>query len=135
MKKILTICLLIMNVFGADIMWSDSYYNALTQGKKDKKVVWVLITKDSCKWCHKFEVSTLKDDEIIEKINKDFKSVHITKERGDIPPNLNPTMFPYNYFIDSTSGKVIDSYPGYLNVESFNEVLDDAVVSFKKNNH
>lgn len=43
-------------------------------------------------------------------------------------------MFPYYYFIDSSNGKIIDEYPGYLNVEAYTEILDDAFVAFRKNN-
>lgn len=134
MKFIFTLFLLTISIFGSEIKWSDSYYSALTDAKKEHKVLWILVTKESCRWCKKFEATTLQDKDIVSNINAHFKAVNIVKEKNVIPAGLTPKMFPYHYFIDSQSGKVIDEYPGYLNVEAYTEILDDALVAFRKNN-
>lgn len=91
----------------------------------------VLITSEQCRWCRKFEATTLQDSTIAGRINTDFASVHVTRDKSIYPKNLTAKMVPMSYFLDD-EGKVIYSIPGYWGVEDYNSVLDDAIRKYKK---
>lgn len=132
MKKIFFLLMVVSGVFGAEIAWNTSYETALAKAKKESKPLMVLITSEQCRWCRKLESTTLKDKEIISRINTKFQAVSVTRDKSIYPKNLSAKMVPMSYFIDSANGKVIYSIPGYWDSEDYNSVLDDALRKYKK---
>jgi protein disulfide-isomerase len=131
MKKLLLLALLMANLFAADIAWNDTYEQAQAKAKKESKPLLVLITSEQCRWCRKFEATTLQDEDVISKLNSKFVTVHVTRDKSVYPKNLSAKMVPMNYFLDS-NGKVIYSMPGYWPVEDYQSILDDALLKYKK---
>ncbi len=80
MKKIVLLALLSIGVFGAEIAWNDTFEQAQTKAKKESKPLMVLITSEQCRWCRKFEATTLQDEAIIAELNSKFVTVHVTRE-------------------------------------------------------
>jgi thioredoxin-related protein len=91
----------------------------------------VLITSEQCRWCRKFEATTLQDDSVISRLNSKFVAVHVTRDKSVYPKTLSAPMVPMNYFLDG-NGKVIYSIPGYWPVEDYQSILDDALQRYKK---
>jgi thioredoxin-related protein len=131
MKKMVLWLGLPLLLMGADIDWNSDFVEAQAQAKKDHKPLLVLITSEQCRWCRKFEATTLQDSTIAGRINTDFASVHVTRDKSIYPKNLTAKMVPMSYFLDD-EGKVIYSIPGYWGVEDYNSVLDDAIRKYKK---
>lgn len=118
-------------LMSADINWSSNFADAQAQAKKENKPLMVLITSEQCRWCRKFEATTLQNDEIVGRINSRFTSVHVTRDKSVYPQNLSAKMVPMSYFLDG-EGKIIYKIPGYWGVEDYNSVLDDALRKYKK---
>lgn len=131
MKKILLLIMLSIGVFGAEIIWNDTFAEAQAKAKKESKPMLVLITSEQCRWCRKLEATTLQDESIIERINTQFKAVHVTRDKSVYPKNLSAKMVPMSYFLDG-DGKVIYSIPGYWPSEDYQSILDDALRKYKK---
>ncbi|HZF69852.1 thioredoxin family protein [Sulfuricurvum sp.] len=131
MKKIVLAVLLMANLFAAEIAWNDTYEQAQAKAKKESKPLLVLITSEQCRWCRKFEATTLQDEDVVSKLNSKFVAVHVTRDKSVYPKNLTAKMVPMNYFLDN-NGKVIYSMPGYWPVEDYQSILDDALVKYKK---
>lgn len=131
MKKIALWLGLPLWLMGADINWSSNFADAQAKAQKDHKPLLVLITSEQCRWCRKFEATTLQDDEIVGRINSSFTAVHVTRDKSIYPKNLTAKMVPMSYFLDG-KGKVIYSIPGYWGSEDYNSVLDDAIREYKK---
>jgi thioredoxin-related protein len=131
MKKLALLALLMANLFASDIAWSDSYEQAQAKAKKESKPLLVLITSEQCRWCRKFEATTLQDEDVISKLNSKFVTVHVTRDKSVYPKSLSAKMVPMNYFLDS-NGKVIYSMPGYWPTEDYQSILDDALLKYKK---
>lgn len=131
MKKIVLWLGLPLWLMGADVHWSANFADAQAQAKKEHKPLLVLITSEQCRWCRKMEATTLQDDGIVGRINSDFKSVHVTRDKSIYPEKLTAKMVPMSYFLDG-EGKVIYSIPGYWGSEDYNSVLDDAIRVYKK---
>jgi thioredoxin-related protein len=132
MKKIFFLVILSISVFGVEITWNTSYDTALAKAKKESKPLMVVITTEQCRWCRKLESTTLKDEEIVSRINAKFQAVNVTKDKSVYPKNLVAKMVPMSYFIDPSNGKVLYSIPGYWGSEDYNSVLDDALRKYKK---
>jgi protein disulfide-isomerase len=131
MKKWALLALMVVNLFSADIAWNDTYEQAQAKAKKESKPLLVLITSEQCRWCRKFEATTLQDEDVISKLNSKFVSVHVTRDKSAYPKNLTAKMVPMSYFLDE-NGKVIYSMPGYWPVDDFQSILDDALSRYKK---
>lgn len=131
MKKLALLALLMANLFASDIAWSDTYEQAQAKAKKESKPLMVLITSEQCRWCRKFEATTLQDEDVISKLNSKFVMVHVTRDKSIYPKNLSAKMVPMNYFLDA-NGKVLYSMPGYWPSEDFQSILDDALQRYKK---
>jgi thioredoxin-related protein len=131
MKKVVLLGFLMANLFASDIAWNDTYEQAQAKAKKESKPLLVLITSEQCRWCRKFEATTLQDEAIISKLNSKFVTVHVTRDKSIYPKNLSAKMVPMNYFLDS-NGKVIYSMPGYWPSEDYQSILDDALSKYKK---
>ncbi len=131
MKKVLLLALLMLNLFGAEIGWNDSFAAAQAKAKKESKPMLVIITTEQCRWCRKLEATTLSDDEVISKINTRFIPVHVTRDKSVYPKTLTAKMVPMSYFLDG-NGKVIYSIPGYWSSEDYQSILDDALRKAKK---
>ncbi len=132
MKIFLLAVLLVTWSFGAEIVWNNSYDQALTKAKKEGKPLMVLITSEQCRWCRKLESTTLQDDEIVSRICSSFQAVNVTKDKSIYPKNLTAKMVPMSYFLDPSTGKVLYSIPGYWGSEDYNSILDDALQKYKK---
>lgn len=133
MKTFALIALFIVNLFGAEIVWQDTFAQAQAKAKKESKPMLVIITTEQCRWCRKLEATTLSDDEVISKINSRFIPVHVTRDKSIYPKNLGAKMVPMSYFLDP-NGNVIHSIPGYWPSEDYQSILDDALRKAKINN-
>lgn len=131
MKKIVLLAFLMANLFSAEIAWNDTYEQAQAKAKKESKPLLVLITSEQCRWCRKFEATTLQDEDVISKLNSKFVTVHVTRDKSVYPKNLSAKMVPMNYFLDG-NGKVLYSMPGYWPVDDYQSILDDALQRYKK---
>lgn len=131
MKKIVLLAFLLANLFGSEIAWNDTYEQAQAKAKKESKPLMVLITSEQCRWCRKFEATTLQDEDVISKLNSKFVTVHVTRDKSIYPKSLSAKMVPMNYFLDA-NGKVIYSMPGYWPSEDYQSILDDALLKYKK---
>ena len=131
MKKIMMWLAIPLWLVGADINWSSDFASAQARAKKEHKPMLVLITSEQCRWCRKFEATTLQESEIIDRLNANFTAVHVTRDKSVYPQNLSAKMVPMNYFLDG-EGKVLYQIPGYWGVEDYNSVLDDALRQYKK---
>jgi len=125
-KKILLILLITFNLFGAELEFAHDYKSALKQAKQENKQLLVIITSETCKWCRKLEATTLKDADVIKRINKNFIAVHITRDKGDYPSILQAKMVPMTYFLDTKGDLIMHGVAGYWNSEDYYSIIGDA---------
>jgi len=108
-------------VFGLDGFLED-YGEALKKAKQEHKKVYMLITSDSCRWCRKFEQTTLKDKTFLDKLKKNYVLLHLSRDRDFIPKKFDTAPVPRHYFL-SADGKTIFASLGHRNVTMFNSFL------------
>lgn len=130
MKKIILLLIMAISLFASDIDWPSDYKAALAKAKKEDKSVYVLLTSDNCRWCRKFESTTLQEKEIVDRLAKEFVVVHISRDRDYVPKNFETTPVPRHYFVDS-DGKILYESLGHRGVECFTSFMDHAQDNIK----
>ena len=133
MRYLISIIFLSTLLFSANSDWSSDYEKALIQAKKENKFVYVLITSDSCRWCRKFEQTTLLDMDIEDRLEEEYIIIHLSRDRHIIPPKFKTSPVPRHYFLDQ-KGDILYDTLGYRNVELFNSFMDNAKERYKNKN-
>ena len=130
-KLILYILLISTTLLSDELDWSNDYEAALIEAKKDNKNVYMLITSESCRWCRKFESTTLEEDDILEKLESKYVLLHISRDRDYLPEKYKKKRVPRHYFI-TPKEDVIFTFLGYWNTIDFSSFLDDVDIEYKK---
>lgn len=133
MRYILSLLLLSITLFGADLAWPNDYKKALADAKAENKFVYILITSDSCRWCREFERTTLQDSAIQERLSKEFVTIHLSRDRDTIPKEFATAPVPRHYFVDA-NGETLYGSLGHRDVEMFDAFMDNAHERYKKYN-
>jgi thioredoxin-related protein len=124
MKVFLIVAFLLSSLYAGDIEWQKTYDDALNKAKEQNKLLFVFITSTDCKFCKKLKETTLKDDVIVNNINKDYASVIVFKDDGSYPAKLEAQATPMLYFLDKDEN-IIDYSLGYWNAFDFKFILKD----------
>ena len=130
LKYIITMMILAFTLFGSDLEWPNNYEKALQEAEKEHKQVYMLITSESCRWCRKFESTTLEDEQILQRLQSKYVLLHISRDKNPIPKKFLTKRVPRHYFL-TPKGEVILTFLGYWNVLDFNSFMDDAEQAYK----
>jgi len=133
MKYLISIMLFSTLLFSSDLDWSSDYEKALIQAKKENKFVYVLITSDSCRWCRKFEQTTLLDMDIEDRLEDEYITVHLSRDQHKIPAKFKTSPVPRHYFLDQ-KGDILYDTLGYRDVEMFNSFMNNTKERYAKKN-
>ncbi len=133
MKYLVSIILLSTLLFSANLDWPSDYDKALIQAKKENKFVYILITSDSCRWCRKFEETTLQDRDIKKRLQKEYITIHLSRDRHTIPGQFKTSPIPRHYFLDQ-KGDVLYNTIGYRDVELLNSFMDNTKERYDNKN-
>ncbi len=126
MRKIfISLCLSFFSLYGAELNWAKSYEEAMQKAFQQNKNVMLLVTTKRCRWCRKLESTTLQDEGVINRLEKDYISVHVTRGKDDYPSHLKASGVPTTFFLDVNGQPIIKKVVGYWNVEDYLSFLDD----------
>jgi thioredoxin-related protein len=132
--KYLLVCLLFISCSYArtdTIRWYHNYDEGVAAAKLQHKKLFVLITSETCRWCRKLEATTMEDAGIIKRINEKYISIALTRDKDSYPKTLQAKMVPMSYYL-KTDGSIINSVPGYWNVEDYHTILNDVTYNLKQ---
>ena len=130
MKYLVSILFLAVTLMATELHWYDDYNEALHEAKKEHKLIYIFISSSDCGWCHKFEKTTLQDEEIKKRLSKEFITLHLVRDFDDIPSQFKTSPVPRHYFTDA-NGKMLYNSLGYRKVECFDSFMDNAEQKFK----
>ncbi|MFC2074367.1 thioredoxin family protein [Campylobacterota bacterium] len=126
MKKIFILLSLgLFSLYAADLDWADSYKEAVAKAGEQNKSVMLLVTTETCRWCRKLESTTLKDEKVVTRLQRDYISVHVTRDVDDYPCHLKVKGVPTTFFLDVSGKPLIKKVIGYWNAEDYLSFLDD----------
>lgn len=116
-------------VFGAELDWGNDYNEALKQAQKEKKMVYLFIGADVCRWCDRFKEITLSKKNVIDRLKEEYVPLYMSRDRHKIPSKFTIQGVPRHYFLKS-DGTIIYEDRGSREVDGFLSLLDE--VSLRK---
>ena len=122
MKLLVLTFILVTSLFSSND-WFTNYHDALKTAQEKNKRIYMLIVSDDCRWCKKFERTTLKDKKLLRRLNSKYVLLHLSRDRDYIPKKYKTAPIPRHYFLTS-EGKEIFPVVGYRDVETFHSFLD-----------
>ncbi len=122
---------LAVGLFAAEVNWNSSFEAAKAKAQKEDKIIYAVITSETCRWCRKLEGTTLKDPTVIKNLNTKYATVALTRDKDKYPPCLKAPMVPMSYFL-APDGHVIYSVPGYWKTEDYLSMMGDVERKYKK---
>ncbi len=131
--SVLGLIFLHVNLHANEIKWLHNYDKAVVKAISQNKKIFLLLTSETCRWCRKLEATTLEDPTIVERINQKYIAVALTRNKDSYPAYLEAKMVPMSFFL-TQKGRVINSMPGFWNVEDYHSILDDVNYHLKKQN-
>lgn len=131
MRIFMIITLFVVSLFAGEIEWMESFAEAKAKAQKEDKIIYALITSETCRWCRKLESTTLEEERVIEKVNSKYSAVALTRGKDEYPPCLKAPMVPMSYFL-TPEGRVLYSVPGYWSKEDYLSMMDDVERKYQK---
>ncbi len=116
-------------LFSAELNWLHDYDAALKQAQKEKKMVYLFIGADVCRWCERFKDMTLSKKHVIKRLNQEYVLLYMSRDRHKIPSKFTTQGVPRHYFLKS-DGTIIYEDRGSREVDGFLSLLEE--VSLKK---
>ena len=131
MRLIMIVTLFALSLFANEIAWENNFEAAKAKAQKEDKIIYVLITSETCRWCRKLESTTLEETAVVENVNSKYAAVALTRGKDSYPPCLKAPMVPMSYFL-TPDGRVIYSVPGYWEEEDYLSMMEDVERKYKK---
>ena len=114
MKTLLLMTLFLGSLLAGEIAWNDSFEEAKAKAQKEDKIIYAVISSETCQWCRKLETETLEEKKVVEKVNSKFSAVALTRDKDKYPPCLKAKMVPMSYFL-TPEGRLLYNVPRYWN--------------------
>ncbi|MDD5399653.1 MAG: thioredoxin family protein [Sulfurimonas sp.] len=128
-KFLIYIFLLSSTLYGSELGWINDYDAALKQAEKEKKMVYLFIGADTCRWCDRFKDLTLSKKDVINRLKQEYILLYMSRDRHKIPSKFTTQGVPRHYFLKS-DGTVIYEDRGSREPDGFLSLLEE--VSLKK---
>ena len=135
MYKIFIYLLLIftLNANASEIKWAKDYNAAIEEAKKTNKPVLFISSRHTCKYCVQLDETTLKDEEVIKKLNKDFISIISYSDDNDyMPKELWHPGTPAIWFLLPDGEPMFQPLMGAIKSKNLLEALDIVREKFNK---
>ena len=127
MKKVLVFMLLALSLYANEasiaakkLGYINSFDEGIAKAKKEHKMMMLVLVRDGCPWCKRFEHDTLSDSFITDE-TKNFVNVLIDRN-AKMPDYYRTPIVPVVYFVDPNTKESMFETAGYRDVGEF---LDD----------
>ena len=96
---------------------------ALTEAKKEDKLIMIKAASEHCHFCKKMDREVLSDKEIRAVLQKNFIAVEVDVYKEDLPLHLSYKVTPTYIFV-TAEGKKLKSVVGALSKQDFLKILE-----------
>ena len=130
-KSLLILVLFTTVAFAQGIRWERSVQAAIVKGKKLNKPVMLVVSKDGCRWCVRFDDTTLQDKRVVDFVNKNYIAVEAYLSRNEVPYRFVTGGTPSTWFIKDGE-PMFQPLAGAYPADQFLEALKIALDEYKK---
>ena len=114
--------------FESKIKWVKDFQTAITQAQKEHKPIIFIASKHECKYCKMLKETTLKDNQVIKMINKNFipLNLYLDEETSFVPymVAVYTKGFPTIWFLDPHAKALFQPIGGYIGSKTMIQALD-----------
>ena len=88
MRKIFIYMMLLLatSLMASEINWEKDFQSGIAKAQKENKPVLFIFSRHTCKYCVILDEGTLKDNEVVTALNKDFVSIISYSDENDYTP-------------------------------------------------
>lgn len=131
MRFLLTMMIAVLTLFASEVHWAEDYKQAQAISQKSNKPIYVFISAPECPWCEKFEKTTLKNEEVIETLNKSFVPLHLERGFDEIPKIFKQRPVPRHYIVYEKNNYFFATL-GYAKAKEFIDLLNTTLKEMNK---
>jgi len=141
MKHLLTVLLLVLTLFGANVDefavemgFERDYKTALAKAKAENKPLMMVLGADYCPWCRKFERKTLSSKLIKPELDRSVITLIVDKKFDvkSFPKEFQTQLTPRVFFIDPKDGKSFYETVGYVKRKVYLRDLEKMLTLYGK---
>ena len=119
--------------FAKEMNFHRDYNTALSQAKKENKVLVMVLSADYCPWCRKFENKTLNSTLVKPRLDSEVITL-IVDRKFDIesfPKKFTTDYTPRVFYINPTNEEILHDTFGYIKKKNFIQDLQTAQDNLK----
>ena len=139
MKKILLFCILFASLYANQaseaahsLGYVDSYDKGIALAKKEHKIMMLVLVRDGCGWCKKFERETLSKEVIQKDLDKGFIKVMLDKHDEKLTKEFATSIVPFVFFVDPDTQKSVWEVAGFKDPADFQDDIGIAKHQYKE---
>ncbi|WP_373035198.1 thioredoxin family protein [Sulfurimonas sp.] len=125
MKIFILTIILLSSLYSYELNWLHNYDEALKAAKKEHKDVYLFVGADECRFCDRFKKLTLSKPEVIDKLQKKYILLYLSRDQHKIPKKFAIKGVPRHYFL-TPDGKIYHDDRGSREPAGFFDILDEA---------
>lgn len=129
-RIIIAIAILFSSSSAVELDWLHDFDEAMAQAKKEDKGVYLFIGADQCKFCAMFKNNTLSDKALMQRLEKDYVPLYLSRDQHKIPEGFQTKGAPIHYFLTSDAKIIYNSW-GSIDIPGFYDLLEDAELNAK----
>lgn len=126
MKVLFALSLIVISVFGADIMWQTSYAEAAKRAQQEAKPMLLFMNRPGCGSCEFMKENVFTDPQIVDYLNSHYIPVSLDIHKSDAPEALQVKMTPVFHFVRGDGSKIQDTLIGGKTAPFFLKLLKKA---------
>jgi thioredoxin-related protein len=116
---------------GQEVQWRFDYAAARREAKQKQRPLLIDFGTSNCFWCKKLDASTLRDAEVVRRLNEQFIPLKVDAERDSgLALALQIYSFPTLLFAAS-DGRILGRQEGFVDVARFGGRLDSVLKESK----
>jgi len=135
MRKILIYLTLLFatTIMASEIKWAKDYESGIKEATRFLKPVLFISSRHTCKFCVILDEGTLKDEKVVQALNKDFVSIISYSDENDyMPKDLWQPGTPAIWFLLPSGEPMYQPIMGAIDVENFLKALAIVKAEFDK---
>jgi len=114
------------------IAWHDYDESTFELARSDKRALYVFVYADWCGWCRKFEVETLEQAAVRQRLARDFVTVAVDYSREpDLAVDLGAQRVPTSLLL-TPDGKLLLRFYGFLSAGELEVALTSTLESWHR---
>ncbi|WP_455755625.1 thioredoxin family protein [Sulfurimonas sp.] len=119
--------------FASNMGYYRDYNKALSQAKKEDKVIMLVIIGDYCPWCRKFERKTLQRAKVAINVQNNFIPLIVDKnyDKDKYPARFSTQIVPTVYYIEPKKEQQLFQSLGYIKRDEYQEQLNGIFKSYQ----